>query len=218
MPGSFPCFDPLTLALLQWLAPPRVLDIGAGAGKYGRLLAQACPNAVATALEAEAAYAQDYGLDQLYGEVVISDAWAWAQRTSELRYDLVIAGDCLEHLPKSQGLDLLNALTYRSAWLLVVAPEFVVQGAVGGVASEIHRSVWSERDFHWHDRWAWDNCRTLSWVLLRGYQASPRSLEDTVRHLNQAQLPVLDFDGSTPVRPAWLRMVEHPRDVSYRVA
>lgn len=217
MPGSFACFDPLSAELLAWLAPETVLDVGAGAGKYGHLVQRVCPAAAVTALELESDHVDRYALQQVYRDVVVEDAWSWCSRTPDLHFDVVVAGCCVQHLPKSQGLDLLNLLTYRSAWLLVVVPEFVVPGAAPAQASAVQRSVWSERDFHWHDRWAWDNCRTLSWVLLRGYRPSARSMEATVAHLNQARLPVLDFDGQTPVRPAWLRMVDHVRDVNYRV-
>jgi len=218
MPGSFPCFDHATQQLLEWLAPATALDIGPGSGKYGRLLAKAATTCRRTALEIEARYVTQFGLEQVYDEVVVEDAWTWCRRCVDRRFDLVVAGDCLEHMPKSEGLDLLNALVYRSAWVLVVAPEFVVQDAADGVASEAHISVWSERDFHWHDRWAWDNCRTLSWVLLRGYQPSTHTLEGLVQRFNAARLPVHDFDGQTVVRPAYLRMQDYPREVSYRQA
>jgi len=121
-------------------------------------------------------------------------------------------------MPKSVGLDLLNALVYCSAWVLVVAPEFVVQDAADGVASEAHISVWSARDLHWHDRWAWDNCRTRSWVPMRGYQPSTHTLEGLVQRFVAARLPARGFDGQTVVGPAYLRMQDYGREVSYRQA
>lgn len=62
-------------------------------------------------------------------------------------FDLAIIGDCIEHMPKSVGLDLLNFLTYRTQHTIVLAPEFSVQGSVNGVVSKSHVSVWSEVDF-----------------------------------------------------------------------
>ena len=83
---------------------------------------------------------------------------------------MVIIGDCIEHMPKSVGLDLLNFLTYRAQYIIVLAPEFLVQGSVDGMKSESHISVWSEYDFQWHDAWAFENALTISLFLLRGYQ------------------------------------------------
>ena len=218
MPASFPCFDSATQQLLEWLAPASALDIGPGAGKYGRLLAQAAPDCRRTALEVETRYVTQFGLDALYHEVLLEDAWSWCRRCVDRRFDVVIAGDCLGYMPKSVGLDLLNALAYRCAWVLVVAPEFVTQGAAAGSPSEVQISVWSERDFHWHDRWAWDNCRAMSWILMRGYQPSAHTLEAVVQRFNAARLPVHDFDGQAVVRPTFLRMLDFPREVSYRQA
>jgi len=218
MPASFPCFDHATQQLLEWLAPATALDIGAGAGKYARLLAQAAPGCRRTALEVEARHVAQFGLDALYEEVVVEDAWSWCRRCADRRFDVVIAGDCLGHMPKSVGLDLLNAVVYRSAWVLVLAPEFVTRHAAADSPSESHVSVWSERDFQWHDRWAWDNCRAMSWILMRGYQPSAYTLEAVVQRFNAARLLVHDFDGQAVVRPAFLRMLDCPREVSYRQA
>jgi hypothetical protein len=217
MPGSFPVFDEVVQQLITQVAPRRALDVGAGAGKYGRLLATHAPQCHRTALEVESRYVEQFGLAELYHEVVAEDVRAWWPRTFSTRFDLALLGDCLEHLPKSAGLDLLNALVYRCAWVVVLAPEFVVQDAVDGVASEAHVSVWSERDLHWHDLWAWDNCRTISLLVLRGYQPSALPLTALVESLNEAHLMLRHFDGHTPVRPARLRLVAQQREVAYRL-
>ncbi len=218
MPGSFPVFDAVVHQLISHLAPQRALDVGAGAGKYGRMLAAQAPECRRTAIEVEASYVQQFGLADLYHEVVAEDVRTWWRRTPGERFDLALLGDCLEHLPKSDGQDLLNALVYRCGWVVVLAPEFVVQDAVNGVASEAHVSVWSERDLHWHDLWAWDNCRTIGLWVLRGYQPAALPLTSVVDLLNAANLPLRHFDGQTLVRPARLRLVEHRREVSYRPA
>lgn len=219
MPGSFVVFDSLARQLIEWLSPQRALDFGAGAGKYGRLLRAVAPQCHTVAVEPEAAYVERFGLAGVYDEVQMLTAHDWMNAHPEARFDLAILGDCIEHMPKSVGLDLLNALAYRAAYTLVVAPEFIVQGAVDGVAGEAHVSVWSERDLHWHDLWAWDNCRATSIFLLRGYLPSPVPLVELVQRVNAAQLPVHEFnDAAARVRPARLRLVEHPRETSYRPA
>lgn len=216
MPGSLPVFDAVLERFVARLQPDTALDIGAGAGKTGRILQRVAPACRSTALEVEPRYVEEFALPSLYGRVLVADGATWWRDTPEECFDLVVAGDCLEHMDKSDGLDLLNAMTYRSAWTLVLTPEFIVQGAVGGAASEVHRSVWSERDFAWHDLWAWDNTRAMTLVLLRGYLPSPLSIDALVGEVNDGQWPLHDFDGEGPVRPCRLRLVDAARETAYR--
>lgn len=217
MPGSFPVFDAVVAQLVARIAPGRALDVGTGAGKHGRLLAQHAPACHRVGVEVEASYVQRFGLTELYHQLHVEDVAAWWRRTPDQTFDLALIGDCIEHLPKSAGLDLLNALVYRCAWVVVLAPEFIVQAVVDGVVSEAHLSVWSERDLHWHDLWAWDNCRAITLMVLRGYQPSTLTLARMVDDLNAANLPLLHFDGQGFVRPARLRLVEQRREVDYRL-
>jgi len=214
--GSFSVFDRVAEHLISTIAPAGALDIGAGAGKYGRLLQSVAPGCETLALEIEAQHIVGARLHELYAEVVQADAADWWRSNPDEVFDLVIVGDCLQHLPKSAGLDLLNAMSYRSAWLLVLVPEFVVQGSVDGLASAVHRSVWSERDMHWHDLWAWDNTRAMSLFVLRGYQPSALTIDALVASVNEGVVPVLDFDGQSMVRPCRLRLVDGAREVAYR--
>jgi trans-aconitate methyltransferase len=216
MSGSFPIFDAACQHLIGAIAPGRALDVGAGAGKYARLLAAAAPQCERVALEVEARHIERFALRELYQRVELADATAWWRSSTEEAFDLVIAGDCLQQMPKSEGLDLLNALLYRSAYLLLVVPEFVVQGAVDGLASAVHRAAWSERDLHWHDLWAWDHLRSVTLMLLRGYRPAQRTMDSLVREFNAADVPAHDYDAATVVRPARLRLVDHPREAVYR--
>jgi SAM-dependent methyltransferase len=216
MPGSFPVFDAVVRHLVTLLVPQRALDIGTGAGKYGRLLADAAPGCHRTGVEVEPSYVQAHDLQTLYHRLDLADATQWWRQHPSEAFDLVLLGDCIEHMPKSAGLDLLNAMVYRCGYLLVVAPEFIVQGAVDGVAAETHLSVWSERDLHWHDLWAWDNCRATTLMLLRGYLPTSLPMEALIDQLNAADLPLRHFDGVELVRPARLRLVAHRREVDYR--
>lgn len=212
-------FDTVVQHLLEAIGPATALDIGAGAGKYGRLLAQAVPHCHRTAVEPEASYIERFSLTTQYHALHRCTADHWMAAALDSRYDLAILGDCIEHMPKSAGLDLLNFLVYRCAYVLVIAPEFVVQGAVGDVAGEAHLSVWSERDLGWHDLWAWDNCRAVSLLLLRGYQPSTVSLAEVVERINAGSVPLHEFhDRDSLVRPARLRLVDQGRETSYRPA
>jgi SAM-dependent methyltransferase len=214
--GSFPIFDHVVRQLIGWIGPARALDLGAGAGKYGRLIAEVAPACERVGVEISAGYAERFALNDIYHRVDIDDAAHWWQRQEEEAFDLVVIGDCLEHMPKSQGLDLLNAMVYRCGWLVALAPEFIIQGPVDGQVSEVHRSVWSERDLRWHDLWAWDNTRAMTLLLLRGYRPSPVSIDQIVGLVNDANLSLLDFDGQSAVRPCRLRLVDHAREVAYR--
>ena len=217
MPGSFPVFDALVQHLVARLAPARALDVGTGAGKYGRLLAQHAPACQRVGVEVEASYVQRFALDALYQPLHVECITRWWRRTPDELFDLVLVGDCIQQLAKSDGLDLLNALVYRCGWLVLLAPEFIVQQAVHGLAAAAHRSVWSERDLLWHDLWAWDNCRGITMMVLRGYQPSPLTLPAWVDEVNAGQVPVRHFDGDAFVRPARLRLVQQPREVAYRL-
>ena len=64
--------------------------------------------------------------------------------------------------------------------------------------------------------WAWDNTRSVTLLLLRGYRPGPLALETLVREANDAHLPVRDYDGTTLVRPCRLRLVDHAREAVYR--
>jgi SAM-dependent methyltransferase len=217
VPGSFPVFDTVVEQFIAWISPRRALDIGCGSGKVGRMLGQHAPECERVGIEVEASYLERFALRDLYHRVDVADAGRWWQQHPGERFDLVVIGDCIEHLAKSQGLDLLNALQYRAAWVVVLAPEFIVQGAVGGVQAEAHCSVWSERDFGWHDLWAWDNVRAMSLFVLRGYLPSSLTMDRLVERVNESALPLHDFDGQTRVRPCRLRLVDTAREVGYRV-
>lgn len=93
-------------------------------------------------VEVDAGYVEQYKLRELYDEVWVMDAAALMD-TPERSFDAVILGDCIEHMRKSVGLDLLNFLVYRSTIILVKFPCQMRQGAVDGHASEAHVSVWS---------------------------------------------------------------------------
>jgi hypothetical protein len=216
MAGSFPIFDHVVRQLIGWVNPARAVDIGPGAGKYGRMLAEAAPACERVGVEISADYVERFDLRGIYHRVDVADAGTWWKGREDEVFDLLIVGDCLEHLPKSQGLDLLNAMVYRCGWLVAMVPEFIIQGAVDGAESEVHRSVWSERDLHWHDLWAWDNTRAMTLLVLRGYRPSPMTIDQVVLSVNQGNLPLLDFDGQATVRPCRLRLVDHAREVAYR--
>ena len=150
MPYSSPIFDSELELYFREVRHSSVLDIGAGEGKYGEMLRRVQPKAKLIAVELDADYVEQYKLRDLYDEVWGLDA---ADLMNDLArtYDAVILGDCIEHMRKSVGLDLLNFLVYRSRIIVVKFPVQMIQDPYQGHQSEAHVSVWSEHDFRGMD-------------------------------------------------------------------
>jgi hypothetical protein len=204
-------FDALFSDLVHRIRPATVLDIGPGRGKYARILRQACPEARLTAVEVSPEYVQAFGLAGMYDEVVVQDAALLVEDRSfrDRTFDLVVIGDCIEHLPKSRAIDLLNFLTYRCGYLVVVAPEFVFYDTADMQHTESHISVWSEEDFRWHDRWAFMRSEYMQFFLLRGYKKAAIGFEELVRDSNAAPSPVHHQNGTVLKTSELVPVVRH---------
>jgi hypothetical protein len=150
MPYSSSAFDQTVFTLLTLLKPASVCDIGPGAGKYAHLVAAAAKAAQfgtrTTAVEIDATYVERFNLSSLYNQVIIADADELISKPV-LRFDLVIIGDCLEHMRKSKGCDLINFLIYRSGYIIIIYPDKYIQDDWEGHAQEAHISAWGESDF-----------------------------------------------------------------------
>lgn len=160
--------------MVDLLQPATVLDIGPGAGKYGRIVrATASKSAFTsrvTAIEIDASFVEIHKLRDTYDEVIIDDAVNLI-KTPRHGYDLVIIGDCIEHMRKSDGVDLLNFLIYRAGYICVIHPERHIQANVDGHAVEAPISTWSLVDLQ-----GWD-VLDHSWggkhmFLIKGHQPS----------------------------------------------
>lgn len=151
MPYSSAALDDVSEALIRSVPLGRCLDVGPGAGKYGRLVRSIHRSADIKAIELDADYIEQFKLRDVYDEVLCGPAGLLFDGDLDAAYDLVIIGDCLEHMRKSEGVDLLNFLAYRSKYILVVYPVRWIQGSWEGHRSEAHISVWSESDFGWLD-------------------------------------------------------------------
>lgn len=146
MPYSASSLDALSRGLIQILNPSSVLDIGAGAGKYGHMVRSILPQCHTTAVEMDADYIESFDLRSTYNEVIHAEATTLFNNP-RIRYDLVIIGDCIEHLRKSDAIDLLEFLVYRSQFIKVVYPYKFQQDDVDGHAQEAHISIWQPSDF-----------------------------------------------------------------------
>ena len=174
MPYSVDVYDGHVSELIGMLRPASILDIGPGAGKYGKMARQvaAAKGFVpqVTAMEIDQSYVDEFGLNDLYDRVIVGDAVDLI-KTPAIRFDMVIIGDCIEHLRKSDGIDLLNFLMYRTAHIVVVYPDGFLQDGSDDHPAEAHISAWNIEDFRgWKTLHASHACVNL--VLIRGYLPS----------------------------------------------
>ena len=123
-----------------------------------------------TAVEAWEPYVDEFGLRDLYDEVIVTDArrlnWPIFQ------VDLVIAGDVLEHMPRDDAKALLKRIRQGAANLIVSIPVLhLPQGAVNGNPYEQHVDHWAatamraelERDGTVRDQWVGDVLAYFWW-------------------------------------------------------
>jgi len=167
MPFSAPEFDKEIELYFRLVHHDSVVDIGPGEGKYGRMLRRVQPNIKLIGVELDAEYVEQYKLRDLYDEVWVLDA-AELMNQPDRTFDAVIIGDCIEHMRKSIGLDLLNFLVYRSKIITVKFPLQMLQNAWQGHKSEAHMSVWSEHDFRGMDH-LFAERNFICLTMIRGY-------------------------------------------------
>ncbi len=182
MSYSWTTFDEVVRHVLQTLKPARILDIGAGQGKYGKMARDAGLAATEiTAVECDTSL--NAGLAAAgYNEVLNITAQQLLDQPAR-HYDLVIMGDVIEHMKHSDGQDLLEFLNYRCSYLLIITPECMPMSDANFYVG--HNSLWTPRAMQWHDLWAHQRCRVMHFYLLRGYldfEATP--LVDVVAGVN----------------------------------
>lgn len=172
MPFSQDTFDILIRHVITRVNASSFLDLGAGAGKYGSFVRELSPSTTRTAVEIEANYVARYNLAAIYNNILCMPAAQLIDKQIECNFDLVIWGDCIEHMKKSEGIDLLNFLIYRSKYIVVIFPHRYIQGPWEGFKNEAHISAWHQGDFAQFDPifLAKANMRA---VLMNGYLRSP---------------------------------------------
>lgn len=150
------------------------LDIGAGAGKFGRMVrSQRGKEARITACEIDSSYVTEFNLKAIYDNVRICDAASLVDTDYGYIADFVFIGDCIEHLRKSDGVDLLHHLVYRAKIVVVIFPLRYIQYDWRGHVSEAHRSVWDSADFQQFDH-TYRREKFMNIVEIEGYPAGSR--------------------------------------------
>lgn len=171
MPYSSNLLDKKILKILNDIQPANVYDIGAGAGKYGLMIRKNLKSVERLiAIEIDKDYIERFRLGSIYDEVLcISANDLLNHRFYDTNFDTIIIGDCIEHLKKSEGIDLLNFLAYRSRWILIQYPTKYLQNTFQGKPQEAHISIWRETDFISFDIKKTLKSGSQKFVLIRGY-------------------------------------------------
>lgn len=109
-----------------------ILDIGAGAGIYGKLLKELGYVNV-DALEYEPSYVEKFRQCEIYNNVYLGD-----MRTYEpvKNYDIVIMGDVLEHVSEKDALNTMNI--HCNSDRIISVPWHYKQAAEDGIECEKH--------------------------------------------------------------------------------
>lgn len=151
------------LGWYQRIAPATVVDIGVGCGTYATLMREE-PGQVRTGkgkgktartprrdhwtgVEAWEPYIKEFGLRDLYDELVTADARDL--ESDRFAVDLVIAGDVLEHMKRDEAQALIGRIQPAAANLIVSIPVLhLPQGAVNGNPFEEHIDHWTFDQMH----------------------------------------------------------------------
>lgn len=179
MPYSSEIFDGEIKEIIKKINSTNFLDLGAGAGKYGELVKAIVPQAKTIAVEIESDYIERFSLGKIYDEVWnMSVLNLISPEYYDKAFDLVMVGDIIEHLKKSDGTDLVNYLVYRSKWIIIEFPHHYLQNAVDGYDSEAHISVWGESDFINFDSTKLYKKEGQRLVVIKGYLDDEASIMD----------------------------------------
>lgn len=151
VPYSVDDFNDDISRFMRETCPQSILDIGPGAGKYGKmarqLKADGVPIGRLEAIEIDQSYVEHFRLREVYDFLEVRDATTLPDIAPDAAWDLVILGDVLEHFRKSRGVDLIDYLYYRARHILLIIPVDYVQGAWEGRQAEAHISTWYADDF-----------------------------------------------------------------------
>ncbi|NCP67928.1 class I SAM-dependent methyltransferase [Candidatus Peregrinibacteria bacterium] len=176
MPFSDPdiTFDAQLEKIIRFNNYAKYLDIGAGAGKYGLLIRNVFPEAFIEGIEADSEYIKQFSLQNIYNQIYNARVEYFFDDKPDYITEMVIIGDCLEHLKKSDGIDLINYLVYRCKCIAIIFPSKYVQYSWKGHFLEAHRSVWTKSDFI-HFNYKYKKKKFMNLVIIQGYLADAQA-------------------------------------------
>lgn len=159
MPVSTPIHLPYCLSLIVGLQPRSVLDIGCGFGTWGFLCrthldvfpGRVQPETWTTRIDGIELFAPYIQAHQraLYNEIRVEDVRDAVDHIDA--YDLIIAGDVIEHLDRDDADLVLDKLYAKAGRALLVNIPIGAEGwdhpEMHGNPGELHRSAWEPEDF-----------------------------------------------------------------------
>lgn len=142
MPTSNLHLAPDVITLVDQAHPTTILDVGPGRGKFGVLCREYVPSlGYIAAVEAWAPYVTPM-LYAIYDYVYVKDVRELTDETLA-GYDLVLMSEVIEHLPKDEGLALLDRIPGH---VVISTPEEFFP-SVDYPPTEKHVSHWTLDDF-----------------------------------------------------------------------
>lgn len=121
-----------------------IVDAGAGEGTYSTLARHLRLDARWVAIEIFEPYVDRFLLTQKYDDVIVGDVNIWQPTTDDY---VILFGDVLEHMPRSEAVNLLQFHMQHAAEIMVSIPiVYAPQGAVHGNEHEAHLHHW-----HWDE-------------------------------------------------------------------
>lgn len=135
MPYSYSLFkNEVKLHLIQNISKEAmILDVGAGAGSYGKLLHDHFPHI--HGIEIYDKYYEMFKIEQWYEKLFSGDIITFDYD----KYDYIIFGDIIEHLETEEAQKLIKDCTDKAIKILVTVPYLFEQGEEYGNKYEIHK-------------------------------------------------------------------------------
>lgn len=146
MPVSLDVYNKDIVNHIRVINPTTVLDIGAGKGKYFNLIQSINPNIVCDAVEPVQEYVDQFNLKQKYRNVFVNDIIEHVKSDRINKYDLCIMGDVLEHLFLYEAINIIDALSYKSKFLMIIWPTNLPQDHEWESPFEMHKSNFNLQD------------------------------------------------------------------------
>lgn len=146
---------PSIMFQVRHIQPKSIVDLGCGFGKYGvlcREVLDAVHGRISRfdwqhnifGVEAWGKYANPCW--EAYDSVSVMD-FVPAYKTFH-DYELILAVDVMEHLPKEQAIEIIDSLVANNRYVIVSVPiGECPQGAVFGNPYEEHKAAWYPEDF-----------------------------------------------------------------------
>lgn len=134
MPHSYPEFkQEIKQHFIDFIPKSsKILDVGPGAGVYGKLLSSA--GYELDCLEIWEPYIKKFNLESIYKNVFLGDV-----RSFDIsKYHYIIMGDVLEHLTLKEATLVLNDISDFKIKCLVAVPYNYAQGEYEGNVYETH--------------------------------------------------------------------------------